>query len=414
MPQWAARWHSGLAPVTTGDAAVDARLNGALQQSPKLRARLAALACGWVTRQLMALPRVRRLAQEMRALIVEAARARERARAFTPDEKADGLAARTARAALGEASRAHGEQLLRACEEERAEDALRLLREGADPDCANDSGLTSLMLACTLASLGGLVAPLVAAGAALDRIDRRSWSALICACFYGHEAAAILLVKAGAALDLVRDHGETALDLAVAKGLSGAAAAIRERGGCTGEGMRVQAQKRADAEGVKPEAAKNKAEAEVNADTTTKADAKVVAKAKAAVRAAEKSAARAVRKAAATSFGGNGGGTDGDVALYETLASRHLSRLRSNLRHTLGINCAVPLLAPMVLTAHGAAASWEPPRPPFAGRLELAAALVRRGRGLWRAAERAAAAAAVAAAAASTVDGAALNGAGAR
>ena len=135
--------------------------------------------------------------------------------------RAAGTAARVARTALGEAAaRAKGAALLAACAEGRADDAMRLLAEGADPDRADADGWTSLMLAsCRGGTLAPLAPRLVAAGAALDAVDAHGRaSALMLASAHGTVVAARALIAAGADVDAHDAHGRSALSYANERG----------------------------------------------------------------------------------------------------------------------------------------------------------------------------------------------------
>ena len=168
-----------------------------------------------------------------------------------------------------------GKLLLEACEDGRADDALRLIINGADKNFVGEQSRTPLIWA-SRKGLEAVAAQLVGAGAKLDLVDKSGfsaliwasfnghaviaqllvdngakpdlvdkdgWSALICASFNGHAAIAQLLAARlnAAALNLVDARGKTALDYAneggggkdKVAGLAPAAAAIRHRGGFT-------------------------------------------------------------------------------------------------------------------------------------------------------------------------------------
>jgi hypothetical protein len=133
---------------------------------------------------------------------------------------AQGARDKAARAALGPAeARAKGEQLLEAAFQawliargEAAKpfiaDALRLISEGADLDCVDGAGRSSLMYASFFEALDGVSARLIAAGAKLDHVNKDGDSALILACFNKRAATALLLVEAGAALNQDDTYGK--------------------------------------------------------------------------------------------------------------------------------------------------------------------------------------------------------------
>jgi hypothetical protein len=180
---------------------------------------------------------------------------------------AAGERAKAARAALGPAAaRAKGEQLLHACGSNSLEQALRLISEGADPNCIDKDKWTALHFACGADKTGAAVGPLIAAGAALDAVKddgksaliyaasngredavkllvaagaainletKNRETALIWACYHGKGAAAQVLVDNGAALDVIDNGGNLACDYAERHGLAAVVAAIRARGGHT-------------------------------------------------------------------------------------------------------------------------------------------------------------------------------------
>ena len=152
-----------------------------------------------------------------------------------------GARARAARAALGEAAaRAKGDELREACKRKDVAAALRLIDEGAHPDCASPSGNSPLTWASVYEELDSVAARLVAAGAKLDPVDpTESTSALTYACATKRAATALLLVEAGAAINQVSNDGRSALDRANEKGLAAVSAAIRARGGRTGAETRA-------------------------------------------------------------------------------------------------------------------------------------------------------------------------------
>ena len=130
--------------------------------------------------------------------------------------------------------------LLTACAHGRAAEALALVAAatGDDLDAADVLGWTPLMLAAANETLAEVVEALVAAGARLDQVNvMRNISALHMACHKRVARAALLLVGAGARLDGLDARNKTALDYCELGGapLAGAVAAIRARGGRTGE-----------------------------------------------------------------------------------------------------------------------------------------------------------------------------------
>jgi ankyrin repeat protein len=162
---------------------------------------------------------------------------------------------KAARAALGLAeARTKGEQLLDAVHgawlkapgeaageaaKPFAADALRLISEGADPDCINGNGWSALIFASHYEQLDDVAARLIAAGANLDLVNKTGDSALIWACYYKRVTTALLLVEAGAALNHVDGSCKSALDWARENGLATVAAAIRARGGRTGAELKA-------------------------------------------------------------------------------------------------------------------------------------------------------------------------------
>ena len=176
-------------------------------------------------------------------LITAALRARGgRTGAELKAAREQGARDKAARAKLSKkAAREKGEQLLAACVRWDAAAALRLIGEGADPDCTHKSsdvetaGVTPLMVASCDAGQDTVAARLVAAGADLNVVKKLGGTALMAACAQKRVATAMLLVEAGAKLNVVSEDGNTALDVAELQGLSSVSAAIRARGGRTGE-----------------------------------------------------------------------------------------------------------------------------------------------------------------------------------
>jgi ankyrin repeat protein len=100
-------------------------------------------------------------------------------------------------------ARAKGALLLKACEGKRAEDAMLLIKEGADVDFVDRRGQTPLFMASCF-GLDAVAARLVEAGAKLNLVDKDgSQSALMVASRFGHTAIAQLLADRGAKLNLV-------------------------------------------------------------------------------------------------------------------------------------------------------------------------------------------------------------------
>jgi ankyrin repeat protein len=121
--------------------------------------------------------------------------------------------------------------------------ALELLgKGGVDVDFAFDPSRGHTLLMDASMREGGysaVVARLIEAGAALDLVNKDGSSALMLACAFGNAASALLLVEAGASLNRVGGvQGRSALDWAAKNGLADVAAAIRARGGRTGDEVR--------------------------------------------------------------------------------------------------------------------------------------------------------------------------------
>jgi hypothetical protein len=123
---------------------------------------------------------------------------------------AQGERDKAARAALAPAeARAKGIKLLDIASDrlwlmlscEVATTALRLISEGADLNCVDSDGNSSLGAASRDEELDGVAARLIAAGAKLDRVNKDGDSALILACGNKRAATALLLVEAGATLN---------------------------------------------------------------------------------------------------------------------------------------------------------------------------------------------------------------------
>jgi ankyrin repeat protein len=137
------------------------------------------------------------------------------------------------------------------CSARRSKDAaaaLRLISEGADPDCVDEDGWSPLIFASCKEELDGVAARLVTAGAKLDLVSKRGDSALIRACIMKRVATALLLVEAGAALNLVGKarwfvwfrRDKSALDRARERDLAVVAATIRARGGRTAAELKAR------------------------------------------------------------------------------------------------------------------------------------------------------------------------------
>ena len=106
--------------------------------------------------------------------------------------------------------RTMGKQLLMLCNAGMTENALLLIKEGADVNFCSEHGRTPLIAASAM-GLEAVVARLVEAGAALDLADEEGWSALMPASNQGHTAIVQLLIEKGAKLDLVDKYGRSAL-----------------------------------------------------------------------------------------------------------------------------------------------------------------------------------------------------------
>ena len=239
-------------------------------------------------------------------------------------------AARAAALPAAEA-RAKGEALAAACRGARAEEALRLVSEGADVNFVGGgagegggSGLPPLILAIR-SGLEGVAARLIAAGADLDFADADGWSALFWACSRAHAATAAALVEGGARLDRVAGgrtalmfaldnamgptaqllasgmgaaalnavdaDGASAYDIARAGGhrkdvraLAAAAATIRARGGRSGATLKAKAASAVAAEEAPGEAGAAVAAAEAAVAEARAAEAAAVAAAAAPLR----------------------------------------------------------------------------------------------------------------------------------
>jgi len=142
------------------------------------------------------------------------------------------------------AARAKGELLREACRDKDVVGALRLISEGADLDCVDAAtGWAPLTFCCIFEELDEVAAGLIAAGARLDLVSKDGWSALYFACSFKRAAMALRLLEAGAAVNVVTLGGNTALDIADAKGLAAVAEALRARGGLTGAELKEAAKK---------------------------------------------------------------------------------------------------------------------------------------------------------------------------
>jgi len=216
---------------------LDAQIMNALWFDGRDEARLASE----VDKLIGALVANGKVTRSGRAAVEGAPAAAAAAAAAAVVPAAAALAAAAAVAATADSRERLGDELVCACREARAADALRLIGEGALPDrrdASDGSRRTPLMLACenNSAALDAVVERLVAAGAALDLLDSyNGTTALLKACARGRAAAAALLLRSGAgALNAFdSEYTMTALDFAREKGapLAAVAAEIVARGG---------------------------------------------------------------------------------------------------------------------------------------------------------------------------------------
>jgi hypothetical protein len=125
-------------------------------------------------------------------------------------------------------ARAKGKQLLKACGEERAEDALRLINEGAYLDFADKDGRTPLIIASEM-GFKAITQVLADKGAALDLLDKSGRSALMNSAFCGSTATVDVLMNMGAQLDLVDENGSSALLLSCYRGHTATAQLLASR-----------------------------------------------------------------------------------------------------------------------------------------------------------------------------------------
>jgi ankyrin repeat protein len=161
---------------------------------------------------------------------------------------------RAARAALGAVGAlAKGDELLRACatasdtlsspevRAAAASEALRLVNDGADVDCIDERGWSSLMYAARHESMDQVAARLVAAGAHVGGLSDGGNSAVIVAVANKRLATAQMLLAAGADPNVIaRDDGRTALDWATSRGHVGLIDALEAKGGRSSKDLRPQ------------------------------------------------------------------------------------------------------------------------------------------------------------------------------
>jgi hypothetical protein len=140
-----------------------------------------------------------------------------------------GAASASQRPALASSkARAKGKQLFKACGEERAEDAQRLINEGAYLDFADKDGRTPLIIASEM-GFEAITQVLVDKGATLDLVDEGGRSALMNSAFSGSTITVDLLINDGARLDLVDEIGSSALHLACFRGHAATAQLLASR-----------------------------------------------------------------------------------------------------------------------------------------------------------------------------------------
>ena len=94
-----------------------------------------------------------------------------------------------------------------------SDDVRRLIEEGADPNGADEYGVTPLMIAAARGSVDKVIA-LLDHRASLDAQDENGKTALMVAVFNGHAEVVMLLLEKGANPDIADNDGSTALMLA--------------------------------------------------------------------------------------------------------------------------------------------------------------------------------------------------------
>jgi hypothetical protein len=158
-----------------------------------------------------------------------------------------GEVCKATRAAIGELkSRKMGKKLARACWERRPNDAIRLIKEGADVEGDGDER-KPLHSACYFIGMEAVAALLIEAGANVNAIDSSGQTPLFAAAYSGHlETTKLLLMHMDKTSLNVVHCDQTALDFALKDDefdddgdrrdhelFSQVAAAIRLRGGLT-------------------------------------------------------------------------------------------------------------------------------------------------------------------------------------
>ncbi|XP_066489185.1 protein phosphatase 1 regulatory subunit 12A isoform X2 [Tiliqua scincoides] len=106
-----------------------------------------------------------------------------------------------------------GAVFLAACSSGDADEVLRLLRRGADVNCANVDGLTALHQACIDDNVD-MVKFLVENGASINQPDNEGWIPLHAAASCGYLDIAEYLISQGAHVGAVNSEGDTPLDIA--------------------------------------------------------------------------------------------------------------------------------------------------------------------------------------------------------
>lgn len=123
--------------------------------------------------------------------------------------------------------------LSNACGRGNTELVRLLLRDGADPDGALDTGWSPLMSAA-LAGYGEICNDLLAAGARTGNANSGGFTALMASAHNGHDVVARRLIAAGAAVDHQADNGATALTVAAERGHDAVLALLLAAGASVG------------------------------------------------------------------------------------------------------------------------------------------------------------------------------------
>jgi|ERR1700733_2915153 len=102
------------------------------------------------------------------------------------------------------------EKLLKAMEDKKADEIVRLLKQGADINFEDKDGFTSLLVACSK-NCPEIVKLLIGRGADVNLADKNGWTPLYAACCHGYLEIVKKLIEHEADVNLACDDGRTPL-----------------------------------------------------------------------------------------------------------------------------------------------------------------------------------------------------------